>query len=294
MSKACLVDTTKCIGCRTCQVSCKQWNALPAEQTHFRGTGGGYENPPALSTKSYTRITFHEITDAGGELERLVFVKKQCMHCREPGCVSACPVKALEKTSEGAVVWDEDLCIGCRYCLVACPFDVPKFEYDRPVPSIRKCTFCADRIQEEAPADVQVNDEALAGESLQRFQHCRRSPACAASCPTGCIKFGERDELLDEARSRIAADPDRYVHHIYGEHEVGGTDWLYLANVPFDKLGFRTDLPDIAIPEYTKGFLSAVAPVVILGAGLGAGLSWAAQRRQKVAEAAGEHSEGQS
>ncbi len=296
MSKACLVDTTKCIGCRACQVACKGWNELAAEETKCSGTGGGYENPPALSTKTYTRITFHEITHADGRLRRCVFAKRQCMHCREPGCVSACPVKALVKTPQGGVVWNEDLCMGCRYCLIACPFDIPKFEFDQPVPSIRKCTFCTDRIREEPPAGVQVNDEPISGESLERLQDCRRSPACATSCPTGAIKFGEREGLLDEARARIYRNPNRYVHHIYGEREVGGTDWLYLASVPFEELGFPGDLPNRPIPEFAKGFLDAVAPVAILGASLGAGLYWSAQRRRAVAEAkdAAEHVEEQS
>ena len=296
MSKACLVDTTKCIGCRACQVACKGWNELAAEETVFSGTGGGYENPPALSTKTYTRITFHEITKADGGLERCVFAKRQCMHCRQPGCVSACPVKALVKTPQGGVVWDEDLCMGCRYCLIACPFDVPKFEFDQPIPSIQKCTFCTDRIQEKAPSGVRVNGKPISGESLERFGDCQRTPACARSCPTEAIKFGSREELLDEARARIYGSPARYVRHIYGEREVGGTDWLYLASVPFSELGFPTDLPSRPIPEFARGFLDAVAPVAILGAGLGAGLYWSAQRRRAVAEAesATERDQGQS
>ena len=291
MSRACLVDTTKCIGCRACQVACKEWNELPAEKTEFRGTGGGYENPPRYSAKTYTRITFHEILDAGGMLERSVFVKRQCMHCREPSCVSACPVSALKRESRtGAVVYDRNRCMGCRYCMMACPFNVPTLEWDKPVAYIKKCTFCADRL-EEAPAEKKLNGKPLGGESLRRFQDGRRTPACAKACPTGAILFGDRDPLIAEASRRIAGQnvpqsPWRYVDHIYGLEEVGGTAWLYISNVPFEKLGFRTDLGRRPYPEYTSLALDAVPMAVLgIGAALG-GAYWVSQRRIQLAKAA--------
>jgi formate dehydrogenase iron-sulfur subunit len=294
VSKACLVDTTKCIGCRACQVACKQWNELLAEKTRFRAAGGDYENPPALSSKTYTRITFHEILDSDEELDQFVFVKRQCMHCGEPACVSACPVAALEKVkvngdSEGPVIYHAHKCLGCRYCMLACPFDVPTLEWEKALPEIKKCTFCADRFREEA-ANVRVNDKLLSGESLERFQEGQRTPACAKVCPTGAIEFGEREDMIAEARKRIAERKNRrgswqYVDHIYGEKEVGGTDWLYLANVPFDKLGFRTDLGERAYPEYANLALDAVPPAVIgVGAVLG-GVYWVSNRRSEAENA---------
>jgi len=293
MGKACLVDTTKCIGCRSCQVACKQWNELPAENTRLRGTGGGYENPPALSWRTYTRVTFHEILKAGGELERSVFVKRQCMHCEKPSCVAACPVEALEKVTvdgkpAGPVVYHANKCMGCRYCMMACPFDIPTLEWDRLAPTIRKCTFCADRSEDAQPAQPQVNDEPLGGESLERFQEGQRTPACAKVCPTGAITFGEREKLIAEASRRIAARNRRpnaswqYIDHIYGEKEVGGTTWLYISNVPLEELGFRTDLGEQPYPDYTNLALDAIpAGAMAIGAVMG-GAYWFAQRRNRV------------
>jgi formate dehydrogenase iron-sulfur subunit len=174
-------------------------------------------------------------TSAGG-----VHVKKQCMHCNTPACTSACLTKALYKTEEGAVIWREDKCMGCRFCMLSCPFNIPAFEYDKAVPRIMKCHLCFEALKE--------GDE----------------PACVESCPEEAIVFGPRRELLDEARTRIYSEPDKYVHHIYGEHEAGGTGWLYLASVPFDQLGFKTDLQMKPYPELAKGFLYSVAVVFLL------------------------------
>ncbi len=301
MSKACLVDTTLCIGCRACQVACKQWNELPAEKTRFPSTGGDYENPPALSAKTYTKIAFHEILGAGGELDRSVFVKHQCMHCLEPACVACCPVAALERVKANGgggepVVYYPDKCIGCRYCMMACPFGVVTLEWDKVLPFIKKCTFCADRTQAAATA-AEVNDEPLSGDSLSRFRDGERTPACAKACPTGAIEYGEREDLLAEARARIAARRKlhgawQYVDHIYGEREVGGTDWLYLANVPFARLGFRMDLGERPYPEYTSLALDAIPPAVIgIGAVLG-GVYWISNRRSELGKAEKSGGEG--
>jgi len=173
MSKGVLYDATKCIGCRACQVACKQWNELPAEKTTNSGT---YENPPRMSAYTFTKINFTEV-EYNGEF-KWVFNKQQCMHCQEPGCAEACIVGALVKTEEGPVTYDDGKCIGCRYCMVACPFGIPTFEWDKPLPWIRKCTFCADR------------------------QAAGLKPACVTTCPTGALKFGERDELIVEAQRR--------------------------------------------------------------------------------------------
>jgi len=177
------------------------------------------------------------------------------MHCLEPACVASCPVKALERTSTGAIIWHEELCFGCRYCQIACPFDIPKFEHEKLVPAIRKCDFCSDLI---------------AG---------GKKPECVAACPTGALMWGPRKELLAEAHSRIHEEPKRYVNHVYGEREFGGTAALYLAAVPFDRLGFPASAIDTPLPELTKSFLGWVPMVIIGGAGLLTGVRWMACRR---------------
>ena len=160
------------------------------------------------------------------------------MHCNQPACATACPTKALVKTEEGPVIWRKDKCMGCRFCMVSCPFEMPKFEYDSPNPKIQKCKMCFERLQE--------------GEK----------PACVTECPEEAIIFGSRRELIKEARKRIYENPNLYSDHIYGEHEAGGTGYLYLSSVPFDELGMRTDLGSTPYPEYTKTFLYSV-PVVL-------------------------------
>jgi len=163
-----------------------------------------------------------------------VTAKKQCMHCLQPACTAACLTKAMVKTREGPVVWRESKCMGCRFCMVSCPFDVPKFEYDSAVPKIQKCRLCWERLVEG------------------------KRPACVDACPAEALMFGTRSELLDIARQRIAEQPNEYVHHIYGEHEAGGTSWLYLSKAPFAEIGFRTDLGTVAYPNYPREFLYAV------------------------------------
>ena len=141
MSKAILIDTTKCIGCRACQVACKSWNDLKGQKATFSET---WSNPRYLSSNQYTRIIFREIARPDGQVE-WHFISRRCMHCHDPACASACPVAALVKLPEGPVVYDDDRCIGCRYCMMACPFQIPKFQWESAVPLVRKCTFCADR-----------------------------------------------------------------------------------------------------------------------------------------------------
>jgi len=236
-TQAVLVDTSRCIGCRACMVACKEWNELPAEHVE-RTLPGSYQNRDDLTSQTWTVVHFAE--QASGDDMRWLFAKTQCMHCVDPACVSACLVNALDKLPEGPVVYRADRCIGCRYCMVACPFEIPKFEYDRPLPLIRKCTFCTHRLREG------------------------KLPACAEVCPSGALQFGKRRELLEVAKTRIYQNPNRYVHHVYGEHEVGGTSWLYLTDVPFEQLGFRMDLGTTAYPELTWTFLSAVPFVLTL------------------------------
>ncbi len=288
MSRAVLVDTTKCMGCRGCQVACKQANDNPAETTEFFAKAGGYQNPRDLSAKTFSLVTFNEVEDDRGGL-KWIFARRQCMHCTDPACVSACIVGALSKTEDGATVYDESKCIGCRYCMLACPFGVPCLEWEKPIAFIRKCSFCTDRQHTEGLGEV--NGAALGDETKVRMAAALSAPACVSSCATGALKFGERAELLREARERIRENPDRYVNHIYGETEVGGTAWLYLSAVPFDQIGFRTDLGDKSYPSYTKAANEAVAPAVLgVGALLG-GLYWYTNRRNRIAA---ENKEGQA
>jgi formate dehydrogenase iron-sulfur subunit len=222
-----LVDTTRCVGCQSCEYACADANGLPEP-----------EGEPLVGTvrqqtpQQWSVVNEYE-TDAGE-----VYVKKQCMHCCQPACGSACLTKAMLKTKEGPVIWRESKCMGCRFCMVSCPFDIPKFEYDSPVPKIQKCQLCWERLQE--------------GEK----------PACVEECPEEALVFGKRKDLIEIAYSRIYENPDKYYHHVYGEHEAGGTSWMYLSAVPFEQLGFRTDLGTDAFPELTKEFLYGV-PIVL-------------------------------
>jgi formate dehydrogenase iron-sulfur subunit len=252
MSKALLMDLTGCIGCRACQAACKQWNGLPAESTHNLGS---YENPPRRSAKTWTTVTFNEVDDCDGF--KWVFAKRQCMHCEYPACASACIVGALNKTAHGPVAYDAGKCIGCRYCMLACPFGVPTFEWDKPIPYIRKCTMCDDRQAEG------------------------KKPACAAACPTGVIAFGEREELLQEAHSRIRANPGIYVNHIYGEKEAGGTSELYLSSVPFENLDFPS-LGSERTSRYADIAMLGVPPTIVaVGAAMG-GIYWFVKHRERL------------
>ena len=243
--KGFLIDGTKCIGCRGCQVACKQWNELPAEKTKFFG-GPGYQNPANLSSSTYTLIKYREVIDKKGDLKDWVFHKDQCQHCLEPACESACIVGALKKTKSGPVVWDEKKCIGCRYCMLACPYNIPTFEWYSMNPEIRKCTLCSDRI-----------DNGL-------------QPSCSKVCTTGAILFGDRDELLKIARKRLKADQKGYHQHIYGEDEVGGTCILNISSIPLEKFGYPKNLPREALASTPDPALHSIPGVVIgLGAALG-------------------------
>jgi formate dehydrogenase iron-sulfur subunit len=205
---AMLYDTTKCIGCRACQNACKEWNGNPSEPD----PGGLHDAPMELSADTWTLIQLAKAEES----DQWAFLKRQCMHCLHPACASACPVGALRQTEYGAVVYESERCIGCRYCMVACPFEVPKFEWEKPLPYIRKCTFCIDRLKDGL------------------------EPACAEACPVGAITFGERDSLIAEAENRIRNSPNEYVNHLYGRDELGGTSMLYLSHIPFEELGLPT------------------------------------------------------
>ena len=233
-----LYDSTQCIGCRACVTACRDANGLAPQPTSLRGAA--YYAPTDLNAHTKTIIKLWNTGDAHG------YVKTQCMHCVDPACVSVCMFSALHKTAGGIVAYDKDACIGCRYCQVACPFDVPKFEWASATPKIVKCELCRDRLAEG------------------------KEPACTAVCPRKAVIFGKRSDLLREAHHRIAASPDRYVPTVYGEHEAGGTQVLYLSSVSFAALGLPA-LGDQAIPYFTENLQHAIyqgfiAPVVLYGA----------------------------
>jgi formate dehydrogenase iron-sulfur subunit len=261
MTHAMLFDAHLCTGCRGCQVACKQWNDLEATET---SNTGSYQNPPRLSSKTWLVMRFNEVED-GGKV-KFVFGRYACMHCEHPACVSACPLEALHKTEDGPVLYRADRCFGCRYCMLACPFEIPTFEWDQGMfngPWIRKCTFCNDRLE--------------AG----------REPACAQTCPTGALKYGQRDELIAYAEERIQKYPDTYIPHVYGKTEAGGTSLLYISHVPFEALGLPTKLGDKPISERAEDAMFATP---IAAAGLIAGLTgfyWVVKRRQKMAQKSG-------
>lgn len=255
--KALLIDSTRCVGCRACQVACKQWNELEAEDTSFFA-GKGYQNPRDLAANTWTVITYNEV-EVNNRFD-WVFGKLQCFHCNVPACASACPVGALEKTEAGPVVYNASICLGCRYCQLACPFKVPRFEWNKVIPEITKCTMCADRV--------------AAG----------LEPACAKVCPTDAIVFGDRAELIAEAESRIRKDPTGYVHHIFGKDEAGGTCVMHISNVPFKEIGFDTSIPMKAIVSNADHAMKPI-PYVLTGLGLVlGGVSWIVNRKKQLEE----------
>jgi Fe-S-cluster-containing dehydrogenase component len=249
-----LVDATLCIGCRGCEAACSEANHLPAPA--LSGDDAVFEKPRKTDVGVYTVVNRAAVKSKAGDAR---FAKRQCMHCIDPACASACLAKALEKTAAGPVVYHKERCLGCRYCMVACPFDVPKFDFASAAPYIYKCSFCAER-------------------QAQGLQ-----PACTSVCPTGALKFGHRAALLEEARTRIYQNPDKYVHHVYGETEAGGTSWLYITDVPFETFGFRTDLGPTSPPELTRTALAAVPFVLTLWPPLLMGLYTFNKRREEVA-----------
>jgi len=226
-----LVDTTRCIGCRACEVACGQANGMLVPDVE---KDAALEKERLTSEKQWTVVNRYK-TDKGD-----VFVKKQCMHCWQPACTAACLTNAMFKTTEGPVIWRADKCMGCRYCMISCPFNIPKFEYNEWNPDIQKCTMCYGRLQEG------------------------KRPACVEACPADALMFGQKRDLMEIARVRIYNHPRQYVRRIYGEQEVGGTGWLYLASVPFEQLGFPMHLGTTPYPEYTKEFLYSV-PILDFG-----------------------------
>ncbi|HHW07474.1 MAG TPA: 4Fe-4S dicluster domain-containing protein [Clostridia bacterium] len=234
MSKGVLVDITKCVGCGSCAVACKLWNDLKYKEDEPA------QGPEARATSNnWTTVNHYQVEKDDKVVWR--FVKRQCFHCLEPACASVCFSKALSRSEGGPVVYHPELCVGCRYCILACPFEVPKYQWDKMLPAVTKCQMCDTRV---------AHGEA---------------PACTTVCPTGALTFGERDALLQQAKETINSD-HKYVKHIYGETEAGGTGWLYLSDVPFEELGMNTQVPNTALPSFTHEYLKWT-PAVFLGGG---------------------------
>ena len=231
-----LYDATRCIGCKACMVKCKEANGLPPEPGPMKGV---YDAPVDLSATTKNVIKLYR------EGDRVSFMKAQCMHCVDPACASACMISALHKGRYGIVEYDPGKCVGCRYCQIACPFNVPKYEWYTPFPKIVKCEMCRHRLAEG------------------------KVPACVEACPREAVIFGKLDGLQADATSRLAREPRRYHPGIYGEKDGGGTQVLYLsaAGIPFEKLGLPA-LGDKPAPELTESLQHAiyqgfVAPFVL-------------------------------
>lgn len=247
-SFAILLDLTKCIGCRRCEWACNEWNKNPNRP--LKEFEESKDKKPSVFDKM-RRPHAGEFTVVNRIFEDHIpiYVKKQCMHCIEPACLNACFVNAFSRTPQGAILYNPSLCVGCRYCMIACPFDIPAYEYYDPItPQITKCTMCFDRVAEG------------------------NIPACVEICSTDVMTFGKRTEMLRLAYEKINNNPQRYISHVYGEHEAGGTSWLYISNVPFEKLGFPK-LDKKPIPDLSKNFLFTVKVLEVITA---APLVWGA------------------
>ncbi len=232
-----LYDTTRCIGCKACVVACREANGL-APDTSLDGI---HQAPLDLNARTKNVIKLYR------EGERVSFVKAQCMHCVDPACASACMLHSLSKDEKtGIVSYDPQYCVGCRYCEMACPFGVPKFEWASATPKVVKCEMCRHLLAQG------------------------KIPACCEVCPRQAVIFGKRKDLLSEAKRRLAREPDRYVPHLYGETEAGGTQVLYLSHLPFEKLGLpgygSEAVPKTAYTIQEGLYQGFVAPVVLYAA----------------------------
>lgn len=254
-SNGVLFDNTRCIGCRKCEEGCNKVNELPGPDRPFSDLSV-LDTQRRTTAKTYTVVNRY---DDAGRGKGPLYRKVQCNHCLEPACASVCFVSAFKKSSTGAVTYDESVCVGCRYCMIACPFEIPTYEYDNAFsPKVMKCTMCFPRISKGL------------------------LPGCVEACPTEALTYGKREDLLRIGHERIRKFPDRYVDHIYGENEMGGTSWLYLSEVPFKEIGMREDLGVTPAPSLTAGALSAVPIVVGLWPVLLTGIYAINKRKEKI------------
>jgi formate dehydrogenase iron-sulfur subunit len=242
MSFAILYDSTLCVGCKACEQGCTEKWGMPYNE----------------QVAAEERISAHKLTVVQTFGDK--YSRKLCMHCQDPTCASVCPVKALQKTPEGPVVYDESRCFGCRYCMQACPFQVPTYEWSSRNPRVKKCNMCVER------------------------QTKGQKTACTETCPTGATICGQRDDLIAEARRRLAGKPSDYYQKIYGIREAGGTSVLYLSAVPFEQIGLRTNLPNEPLPALTWRALSVVPDIAAVGVTLLGGIWWITHRREDVAK----------
>ncbi len=252
-----LVDTDVCVGCRHCEWACRTAHNLPTPDLETYSDNSvfiEYRRPDA------TALTVVNEFENDNNSLLPIYVKTQCMHCERPACVSACIVGALTKGEDGSVIWDTNKCIGCRYCMVACQFQIPTYDYDRSIdPQIRKCDLCHDR------------------------RTSGKLPACVEICPNEALLFGKRSEVLRVAKNRIKRKSDVYIDHIYGEQEIGGTSWMYIAGKNFEKLKLPPlgNSPAPGISESIQhGIFAYFVPPVTLYALLGT-MMWLTKRRNK-------------
>ena len=248
---AILTDVTKCIGCNECVDACRQVNHLPPEKP-WRWL----KKITDLSSARWTTLMVQYDKDR----DRERFVRRHCRHCLEPACVEACIVGALQKTPEGAVTYDRDSCIGCRYCMIACPWEIPRYSWENSVPYVQKCDLCYERFTTE-----------------------HTPPACVTACPQEATVFGDRDELIAEAKRRIETEPNKYIPRVYGEKEVGGTSVLYLSDVELKLTDLDTPVTDeTPMPHRTFKVLKHMPAVFVGMAALMGGTYWVIERRQKL------------
>jgi formate dehydrogenase iron-sulfur subunit len=240
--KGILFDSTLCVGCGECYHACKK-------QNNNTETNKDYLKDH-LAAETYT------VVESYGD----AYTRKMCMHCAQPACVSVCPVGAFEKTEIGAVTYESDKCIGCRYCMQACPHHIPRYEWKKNNPRIKKCILCYEKISK--------------GEGT----------ACSEACPSGATLFGSVDELKKEAWKRLKENPDIYYPEIFGDDEAGGSNIMIIASVPFDKLGFSSNIPKKPLPEYTAKALDKIPGVVGIGSVFLTGMYWLTKRKNQIAK----------
>ena len=240
--KGILFDATLCVGCGNCYQACKETNNLPQTNIDFL--------KDHLSDKTFTVV--EQYSD--------LYARKMCMHCNEPACVSVCLVGAITKSSTGAVIYDADKCIGCRYCMQACPHKVPRYEWGTTQPRVRKCNLCYDRVKDG------------------------KLTACAEACPTEATLFGNMDQLIAVAKKRLQDHPEKYYQKIYGLEDAGGGHVMIISAVPFEQLGYISNLPKESMPEFTMRAMEKIPSVVIGGGVFLSGMYWLTKRKNQIAK----------